>query len=283
MNTDTFVLVEVNNVWKLYGKFVANENISMNIEEGEIVALLGPNGAGKTTLVKQLYGELNPNKGEIRVLGSKPTDRGIKKHMGVVPQECEPYGDLTVWDNIYYMARIKGVDRERAKERTKELLEQLELSDKGKTLGRDLSGGLKRRLLISMALVNDPKLIILDEPTTGLDPQARREVWDILLKLRKEGKSILLTTHYLEEAERLANRIYFIYRRILVEGTPSEVKDKFANWYDVIDYSTGNVYRVKGEDEVKRIIQQLNGKFEVKAPSLEDVYLEVIKSVQGVH
>ncbi len=105
-------VIEVKNVWKMYGKLVANEDISMKVNEGEIVALLGPNGAGKTTLVKQIYGELSPNKGEIKVLGKKPTDRQIKKLIGVIPQECEPYGDLTVWDNIYYMGRLKGVSKE---------------------------------------------------------------------------------------------------------------------------------------------------------------------------
>ncbi|MUM65955.1 ATP-binding cassette domain-containing protein [Acidianus infernus] len=271
-------VIEVKNVWKMYGKLVANEDISMTVNEGEIVALLGPNGAGKTTLVKQIYGELSPNKGEIKVLGKKPTDRQIKKLLGVIPQECEPYGDLTVWDNIYYMGRLKGVSKEVIKNRGEELLKRLDLSSKRNTLARDLSGGLKRRVLIAMALINDPKLLILDEPTTGLDPEARREVWEILIDMKREGRSMLLTTHYLDEAERLADRIYFLSRRIIVEGKPAEIKEKFADWYEVIDYANGKVYKVKGEEELKRLIMNLNGKFEVRMPSLEEIYLQVIRN-----
>ena len=271
-------VIEVKNVWKMYGKLVANEDISMKVNEGEIVALLGPNGAGKTTLVKQIYGELSPNKGEIKVLGKKPTDKQIKKLIGVIPQECEPYGDLTVWDNIYYMGRLKGVSKEVIKNRGEELLNRLDLSSKRNTLARDLSGGLKRRTLIAMALINDPKLLILDEPTTGLDPEARREVWEILIDMKREGRSMLLTTHYLDEAERLADRIYFLNRRIIVKGTPAEIKEKFADWYEVIDYTNGKVYKVKGEEESKKLIMNLNGKFEVRMPSLEEIYLQVIRN-----
>ncbi|MEM3203989.1 MAG: ABC transporter ATP-binding protein [Saccharolobus sp.] len=270
--------IEVRNVWKSYGKLVANENVSMTLKEGEIVSLLGPNGAGKTTLVKMIYGELNPDKGEIRVLGKKPSDRNIKKILGVIPQECEPYGDLTVLDNIYYMGRLKGVNKELIRSRGEELLNKLDLLSKRNTLARDLSGGTKRRVLIAMALINDPKLLILDEPTTGLDPEGRREVWEILLEMKKEGRSMLLTTHYLDEAERLADRIYFLNKRVIAEGTSAQIKEKFADWYDVIDYTNGKVYKVKGEEELKKIIMSLNGKFEVRMPSLEEVYLQVIKN-----
>ncbi|MEM0068840.1 MAG: ABC transporter ATP-binding protein [Saccharolobus sp.] len=271
-------VIEVRNVWKSYGKLVANENVSMTLKEGEIVSLLGPNGAGKTTLVKMIYGELNPDKGEIRVLGKKPSDRNIKKILGVIPQECEPYGDLTVLDNIYYMGRLKGVNKELIRSRGEELLNKLDLLSKRNTLARDLSGGTKRRVLIAMALINDPKLLILDEPTTGLDPEGRREVWEILLEMKKEGRSMLLTTHYLDEAERLADRIYFLNKRVIAEGTAAQIKEKFADWYDVIDYTNGKVYKVKGEEELKKIIMSLNGKFEVRMPSLEEVYLQVIKN-----
>ena len=276
-------IIEVNHVWKYYGDLLANEDISMFVKEGEIVALLGPNGAGKTTLVKQIYGELTPTRGEIRVFGKKPTDRGIKRMMGVVPQEVEPYEDLTVWDNIYYMGKLKGMKKDEIKKRGEELLEMLDLKEKRNSLVRDLSGGLKRRTLIAMALINNPKLVILDEPTTGLDPQARREVWEILLNMKKEGQSMLLTTHYLDEAEKLADRIYFIYKRILIEGTTAEIKEKFADWYEVIDYSAGKIYRVKGEEEVKKIISDIKGKFEVRIPSLEEIYLQVMKDIERVH
>ncbi|MBB5254801.1 ABC transporter ATP-binding protein [Sulfurisphaera ohwakuensis] len=271
------MIVEISNVWKFYGKLIANEDISMYINEGEIVSLLGPNGAGKTTLVKQIYGELIPDKGEIKVFGKKATDRKVKKLMGVVPQDTEPFGDLTVWDNIYHMGRIKGLSKTQAVKNTEELIEKLDLLNEKSKFARDLSGGLKRRTLIAMALVNNPKLLILDEPTTGLDPEARREVWDLLLSLKKEGRSMLLTTHYLDEAERLADRIYLINRKVILEGTPSSLKEKFSTWYEVIDYSSGKILKVKGEEELKKVIMSINGKFEVRLPSLEEIYLEVIK------
>lgn len=270
-------LIEVLHVWKFYGKLVANEDVSLYVDEGEIVGLLGPNGAGKTTLVKQLYGELLPNKGSIIVLGKKPTDRGIKRLLGIIPQESQPYGDLTVWDNVYYMGRIKGMKKEKVYEMGEELLRKLDLYEKRNTLAMDLSGGMRRKLLIAMALINDPKLIILDEPTTGLDPEARREVWDILLKFKKEGKSMLLTTHYLDEAERLSDRVYFINRRIIMQGSPVDIKKKFADWYEVIDYESGKIVKIHGEEKLKSYILSLNGKFEVKLPTLEEVYLEVFK------
>jgi len=178
------------------------------------------------------------------------------------------------------MGRLKGASKDEIKKRGEELLERLDLRSKRNTLARDLSGGLKRRTLIAMALINNPKLLILDEPTTGLDPEARREVWEILLNMRKEGQSMLLTTHYLDEAERLADKIYFLSRKIIVEGTPTQIKEKFADWYEVIDYTNGKVYKVKGEEELKKIIMTINGKFEVRMPSLEEIYLQVMKDVE---
>ncbi|EZQ12051.1 ABC transporter ATP-binding protein [Candidatus Acidianus copahuensis] len=272
-------LIDVQHVWKLYGKFVANEDISLTLYKGEIVSLLGPNGAGKTTLVKQLYGELLPNKGKITVLGNNPTNRKIMKSIGIIPQEVQPYEDLTVWDNIYYLGKIKGVKTKQIYERGEDLLRKLELLEKRNTLAMKLSGGMKRKLLLATSLINDPKLVILDEPTTGLDARARREVWNILLGLKKEGKSILLTTHYLDEAEKLSDRIYFINRKIVIEGLTSEIKEKFSDWYELIDYDSGKTIRIKGEDELKKVISNLNGKFEVRLPSLEEIYLEVFKDV----
>ncbi|BDC17903.1 MarR family transcriptional regulator [Acidianus sp. HS-5] len=267
-------MINVIHVWKYYDKILANEDITMEVKKGELVALLGPNGAGKTTLVKQIYGELTPTKGEILVSGSK-INNNIKKRMGVIPQECTPYATLSVKDNIYYMGKIKGMHSEKARERTEELLKKLELKEYENRLAEYLSGGLKRRVLLAMALVNDPDVVILDEPTTGLDPEARREVWEVLSELKKEGKAMLLTTHYLDEAERLADRIYFINRKIIMEGTPSEIKSKFSSYYEVIDYSTGKTYYVK-EEEVADFIRGIKGKFEVRLPTLEEIYLKVI-------
>jgi ABC-type multidrug transport system, ATPase component len=272
-------LVEVWGVWKSFGPILANEDISMDLERGEIVSLLGPNGAGKTTLVRQIYGELRPDKGRISLLGSKPSDSSVKERVGVIPQECSPYDDLSVWDNVYYVGKLKGVKGEVLKERIRSLLTGLGLWERRDSLADLLSGGMKRKLLIAMALVNDPELVILDEPTVGLDPESRREVWDLLNQLRASGKGILLTTHYLDEAERLSDRVYFLNRKIVAKGTPSQIKERFSDQYDVIDYTTGRTIRVSG-DKVKDVISKMSGKFEVRLPSLEEIYLEVLSDDQ---
>ena len=272
-------LVEVWGVWKSFGPILANEDISMDLERGEIVSLLGPNGAGKTTLVRQIYGELRPDKGRISLLGSKPSDSSVKERVGVIPQECSPYDDLSVWDNVYYVGKLKGVKGEVLKERIRSLLTGLGLWERRDSLADLLSGGMKRKLLIAMALVNDPELVILDEPTVGLDPESRREVWDLLNQLRASGKGILLTTHYLDEAERLSDRVYFLNRKIVAKGTPSQIKERFSDQYDVIDYTTGRTIRVSG-DKVKDVVSKMSGKFEVRLPSLEEIYLEVLSDDQ---
>jgi ABC-type multidrug transport system, ATPase component len=268
--------IEVVGLSKSYGKVVALEDISLEVREGELVSLLGPNGAGKTTLVRHLYCELRPEKGFIRVLGVDPCDREVRLRMGVTPQEAQPYGDLTVFDNVYYAARVRGVPRDKAREMALETIRRLGLWEHRNRYVMDLSGGLRRRTLVAMAVVHSPEVLVLDEPTTGLDPMGRREFWDVLRQLKGEGRAILLTTHYMEEAEALSDRVYFINRKVLAEGTPAELRKRFAFYYEVIDLEEGKVYKVR-EDEVKEFVAKLRGKFEVRAPSLEEVYLEVMR------
>ncbi|ESQ25316.1 MAG: ABC-type multidrug transport system, ATPase component [uncultured Acidilobus sp. OSP8] len=268
--------IEVVGLSKSYGKVVALEDVSLEVREGELVSLLGPNGAGKTTLVRHLYCELRPEKGFVRVLGVDPCNREVRLRMGVTPQEAQPYGDLTVFDNVYYAARVRGVPRDKAREMALETIRRLGLWEHRNRYVMDLSGGQRRRTLVAMAVVHSPEVLVLDEPTTGLDPMGRREFWDVLRQLKGEGRAILLTTHYMEEAEALSDRVYFINRKVLAEGTPAELRKRFAFYYEVIDLEEGKVYKVR-EDEVKEFVAKLRGKFEVRAPSLEEVYLEVMK------
>ena len=268
--------IEVVGLSKSYGKVVALEDVSLEVREGELVSLLGPNGAGKTTLVRHLYCELRPEKGFVRVLGVDPCDREVRLRMGVAPQEAQPYGDLTVFDNVYYAARVRGVPRDKAREMALETIRRLGLWEHRNRYVMDLSGGQRRRTLVAMAVVHSPEVLVLDEPTTGLDPMGRRELWDVLRQLKGEGRAILLTTHYMEEAEALSDRVYFINRKVLAEGTPAELRKRFAFYYEVVDLEEGKVYKVR-EDEVKEFVAKLRGKFEVRAPSLEEVYLEVMK------
>lgn len=272
--------IEVEGLSRSYGKVVALEGVSLKVMRGELVSLLGPNGAGKTTLVKHLYCELRPQSGSVRVLGGDPCDRRVRLRLGVAPQEATPFLDLTVFDNVYYAARIRGVPGGKAKAMAEETVRALGLWEHRDKYVIDLSGGLKRRTLIAMAVVHRPEVLILDEPTTGLDPEARRELWDLLRQLKGEGRAILLTTHYMEEAEALSDRVYFINRKVIAEGTPAELRKRFAYYYEVVDLEEGRVYKVR-EDEVRDFVSRLRGRFEVRAPSLEEVYLEVMKGAQG--
>lgn len=145
-----------------------------------------------------------------------------------------------------------------------------------KTRVDDLSGGSKRKVLIISAIISEPKLVILDEPTVGLDPEARREVWKLLLDMKKDGKTIILTTHYMEEAEELSDRIYFVNKRIMMEGSVRELKGKFSEYYEVLNLDTGEKYIVKGE-EIRDFLQRSNFRFEVRLPSLEEIYMRLFQ------
>ncbi|AWR98350.1 ATP-binding cassette domain-containing protein [Acidianus sulfidivorans JP7] len=258
-------------IWKTYGKITANEDISFEINSGEFVTFLGPNGGGKTTLMRQIYGELFPDKGEIKIMGLKP-QKAIK-YIGVVPQEATPMTDLNVEEHIMLLGMLKGLSRNEAKERTKELIEKLRLD--GKKRVDDLSGGNKRKVLIASALISNPKLLILDEPTVGLDPEIRRDVWTYLKEWKKNGTTIIMTTHYLDEAEELSDRIYFMNKKILLSGKINDIKEKFSNYYEVMNIETGEKYYVK-EENIKDFLSNINFKFEVKLPSLEEIYMKVI-------
>jgi lipooligosaccharide transport system ATP-binding protein len=208
---------------KSYGERVAVAEIDFEVEPGVCFGFLGPNGAGKTTTMKMIYGLATIDGGELQVLGMDATRerRRIKSRIGVVPQETNLDGDLTVRENLTMQARYFGLDPAEAGPRADELLKFALLGERGDDRVNALSGGMKRRLLVSRALMNDPELVVLDEPTTGLDPQARLAVWGSLERLRRRGVTVLLTTHYMEEAERLCDRLLIMDEgRIVAEGEP---------------------------------------------------------------
>jgi lipooligosaccharide transport system ATP-binding protein len=218
--------VHARDVSKSFGERVAVAGIDIDVEPGICFGFLGPNGAGKTTTMKMIYGLATVDGGELTVLGMDATRerRGIKSRLGVVPQETNLDGDLTVRENLLQQARYFGIDSGKADERAAELLEFSLLSDRSDERIHALSGGMKRRLLISRALMGDPELVVLDEPTTGLDPQARLAVWNALGRLRRRGVTLLLTTHYMEEAERLCDRLVIMDEgRIVAEGRPVDL------------------------------------------------------------
>jgi lipooligosaccharide transport system ATP-binding protein len=209
---------------KSYGERVAVAGIDFQVPPGICFGFLGPNGAGKTTTMKMIYGLATVGEGELRVLGmdARRERRQIKSRIGVVPQETNLDGDLTVRENLVQQANYFGVGPNQAGPRADELLEFALIRDRANERIHALSGGMKRRLLVARALVNDPELIVLDEPTTGLDPQARLAVWRALERLQRRGVTLLLTTHYMEEAARLCDRLLIMDEgRIVAEGDPA--------------------------------------------------------------
>jgi lipooligosaccharide transport system ATP-binding protein len=226
MGTAAGPAVVAHELAKSYGERVAVAGIDFEVEPGICFGFLGPNGAGKTTTMKMIYGLATVDGGELQVLGLDATRerRAIKSRLGVVPQETNLDGDLTVRENLLQQARYFGIDAGVAEERATELLSFALLTERADERIHALSGGMKRRLLISRAQMGDPELIVLDEPTTGLDPQARLAVWGALDRLRRRGVTLLLTTHYMEEAERLCDRLVIMDEgRIVADGPPPDL------------------------------------------------------------
>ncbi len=220
--------LEVRDVSKSYGDFWALKHVSFSVNEGECYALLGPNGAGKTTMMKLLYGRVahDPRNGEIQVFGLDPfrDSLGIRFFTGIVPQDDNLDYELSVEENLRIYSRYYGMPQRTIRKRIDELLEFMDLSDKKKANIRELSGGMRRRLVIARALLHSPRLLILDEPTTGLDPQVRHHIWDKLRVLLREGVTILLTTHYMDEAFQLADRLMILHEgEKIAEGKPAEL------------------------------------------------------------
>ena len=294
-------VVQVSAIRKTYGRTVAVDEVSFDVREGEIFGLIGPNGAGKTTTMECVEGLRAPDRGDISVLGLNPTRDvyQLQERVGVQLQEAQLQKRIKVREAVGLWASLykKPVDGDR-------LLEQLGLSDKRNAWFMTLSGGQKQRLFIALALINDPELVFLDELTTGLDPQARRAIWDLVRGIRARGKTVFLTTHLMEEAERLCDRVAIIDRgRIVDIGTPAELIRRHAPEQTVVvaasDVSTEVLFRAipgvesvtntdgrftirgKGDDLVTRVIgcvadhQIKVTDFRTDRSTLEDVFLNV--------
>ena len=218
--------IEVAGLRKTYGTLAAIDRIDFTVPEGRVFAFLGPNGAGKTTTVEILEGLRRRTEGEVRVLGLDPWTQGKELHhqIGVIPQDFRFFDKVYPREAIHYYSVLFGTPADPA-----ELLKRVGLSDKASAKFDTLSGGQKQKLGLALALVNNPKVCFLDEPTTGLDPQARRSIWEVIRRLRSEGRTVFLTTHYLEEAELLADQVAIIHHgRIIASGTPPEIIAKFG-------------------------------------------------------
>jgi lipooligosaccharide transport system ATP-binding protein len=217
---------------KSYESFEAVKGVDFEVHRGECFGFLGPNGAGKTTTMKTIYGAAVPTGGKLRVAGLDVArhEREVKRRIGVVPQENNLDEDLKVEENLLVFGRYFDLPKKVVKRRAAELLEFVQLSEKASSEVEQLSGGMKRRLLIARALINDPEIVVLDEPTTGLDPQARHLVWDKLRELTSEGKTLVLTTHYMDEAAQLCDRLVIMDDgRIIAEGAPRDLVEEHVS------------------------------------------------------
>jgi lipooligosaccharide transport system ATP-binding protein len=241
------------NLTKKYDDFVAVDGISFEVARGESFGLLGPNGAGKSTTMKMIASVSTRTSGELTVLSLDPNVDGpaIRSQLGVVPQEDNLDQELRVRENLITYGRFFGLSRGEAGRRADELLEFAQLSDRATAKVEPLSGGMKRRLTIARSLMNDPQVLLLDEPTTGLDPQARHILWDRLFRLKEQGTTLVLTTHYMDEAEQLSDRIIVVDKgRIMAEGSPAEL---------IRTYSTREVLEVRyGSDKNASVAAQIS-------------------------
>jgi lipooligosaccharide transport system ATP-binding protein len=224
-------LVTARSLTKRFGDFVAVDSVDFDVRHGEAFGFLGPNGAGKTSTMRMIGCTSPPSGGSLNVIGMDPVAQAseIKRRIGVVPQIDNLDIELTVRENLEMYARYFDVPREEAARRVDELLEFVQLTEKASSRVEPLSGGMKRRLTIARGLVNQPDLILLDEPTTGLDPQARHLVWDRLYRLKQRGATLIITTHYMDEAEQLCDRLVIMDNaKIVAEGSPRELIDKYS-------------------------------------------------------
>jgi lipooligosaccharide transport system ATP-binding protein len=258
MNDD--IAIQATGLRKRYGQTLAVDGICFSVARGECFGFLGPNGAGKTTTMKMLYGACAVTEGRLQVLGRDvSTDsREIKRRLGVVPQDDNLDTEVSVLENLLVFARYFSIPQKEARVRALELLEFFQLGEKRDQKVEALSGGMKRRLITARALIARPELIVLDEPTTGLDPAARHLLWEKLKQLQREGTTLVLTTHYMDEAERLCNRLVVIDGgRIIVEGTPAALIAEHVG-RDVLEL----VVLDERQEELVRAIGTENGRVE---------------------
>ncbi|WP_169089010.1 ATP-binding cassette domain-containing protein [Paenibacillus sp. PL91] len=300
-------VLEIKQLTKKFGDFIAVDNITMSVKEGEIFGFLGANGAGKSTVINMIASLLRVTKGEIEVFGKSIAKHGkfAKMNIGIVPQEMAIYEDMTAYENVHFFAGLYGLRGAELKERVIEALAFVGLGDKHKSHPKNFSGGMKRRLNIACAIAHRPKLLIMDEPTVGIDPQSRNYILGSVKKLNELGSTIIYTSHYMEEVEEICTRIAIIdHGKIIAEGTKGQLKAIITNQKNIgievrsAEYLDRNklegiagVNRVEVEDRIvkitsdsevnnlNRIIQQLMAddieirSVEENEPSLETVFL----------
>ena len=290
-------VINIEGLTKTYDKFIAVNEISFIVNEGEVFALLGPNGAGKTTTVEIIECLKTPDSGKVEIFGinlkDKKKQNDIKRKIGVMPQNFNAFDWLTVKENLDYFRNLYD-----SKISVDELIDRVGLAKKTDSMYKTLSGGMKQRVGIAISLINEPELLFLDEPTAGLDPQARRETWNLIKKLKQQGKTIFLTTHYMEEAQELSDRILIIIEgKIVASGSPNELIENYGGNKSIIlkncDRNTLEEKNIQYEidtesqihiifdnnDQLFKILAAVtddpNVEIEIKKPNLDEVFLNL--------
>src|SRR5437870_1416386 len=262
---DSGVLVRARGLTKRFGNFTAVDGIDFDLYRGEAFGFLGPNGAGKSSTMRMISCVSPPSGGEMTILGADPVRDGaaIRARLGVVPQEDTLDVELTVRENLLVYGRYFGLPRGVIRERTDQLLDFVQLADRAGDVVEPLSGGMKRRLTIARSLINEPEILILDEPTTGLDPQARHVVWDRLFRLKQRGVTLILTTHYMDEAEQLCDRLVIMDRgKIAEQGSPLELIRRLSTRQVV-------ALRFRGENRPEEVAAGLSTRLDGSGRRLE--------------
>lgn len=261
-------ILQANNLVRKFGNLTAVDDVSFNIQEGEIFSLLGPNGAGKTTTISMLSTLLAPTSGDAYIYGFsiKNDNMQVRKNIGIIPQEIALYDDLTAMENLHYWGKLYDLKGRELEQRVKEVLEQIGLSDRAKDRVKTYSGGMKRRVNIAAGLLHKPKLLFMDEPTVGIDPQSRRMILDTVKELNTQGMSILYTTHYMEEAQELSNRVGIIdHGKLIAVGTQQELTEQVGEndsihiLTDAMDNLPSIAAKLEGFDGITRVIVEDGG------------------------
>lgn len=271
-------MIKTTGLIKEYGKLKSVDGLNLNIEKGLFYGLLGPNGAGKTTTIKMLSMLLTPTEGEIYIDGNmaKRTSKGIKQIIGVVPQHLSLQKETTVYETLALHGYLHKMKRADIKNRIAELLEFAEMSSMLKMKIETLSGGNKRKLMILRAMMHYPKVLFLDEPTVGLDPSIRRVIWDLLKKLQTKGLTIILTTHYIEEAKNLCDIIGMMSKgKVIQEASPTKYMEEVKPYVlEQFDGEKTNYSFFKSRDEASTVGASLDGEVSIRKSNLEDVYVK---------
>jgi len=291
------IIINIEGLTKTYNEFIAVNNISFDVNKGEVFALLGPNGAGKTTTVEIIECLKTPDNGKVEIFGinlkDKKKQNEIKRKIGVMPQNFNAFDWLTIKENLDYFRKLYDSNIS-----IDELIDRVGLAKKTNSMYKTLSGGMKQRVGIAISLINEPELLFLDEPTAGLDPQARRETWNLIKKLKQQGKTIFLTTHYMEEAQELSDRILIIIEgKIVASGSPSKLIENYGgNKSIILKNCNKNIleeknirYEIDSESQIHIIFDnndQLfniltavtddpNVEIEIKKPNLDEAFLNL--------